>query len=598
MTTKKTDTFKPLRQDDAARRKYALNIDWLQLFCVKTQFFVPDGVNCWGYTTKKLDHGSKYWSEIFDVWDNEGIYIGQLAATPHRKDIDQANCVFKADNSLLYEEAAIDRVMAAIDALGLKYQGITRIDIAYDCNELYNGLQVPNLVQRYLSTEYLKCGNNSVMLWLDLAYHGIETDEGLQLYSANPRLTKKQKEKIAAEEEQRRIECINAGLAPAPSSKPKLLGSVPQSSFGSVTWGTRSQSVQVQIYDKSKELREVKMKHHIVQSWKDAGLDLDKPVYRIEFRITNRGKMLKNLETGKYYNLSVNEILCQQQLEQLFYDYSEKYLKFFINDGHEKLQNCPRLRILSLCNQQVSRQQHASFSKDYTRGTCIALNEINRHIVENRRQGSEIVTALEQVREYFVDAHDLQAAETRWMLKDLAMAGLSEGQYETISPEAYFEERLKGAPAPLAAAAAEARKRLEEFIANKREEALENIERWRQEAAADIERRLSNGQSVECMARLLMRDYDQLAREQGVDVAKYVYPEVAAMRPALERKDLEAQRAMMKTQGQSLLRELSNIPLPESPYADIEQMREDLREEARRRKDSQLLLQVVDDCPF
>lgn len=581
--------FEPIREDDAARRRYSLNMDWLQLYCIKTGFFVEDGTNCWGYTTKLLDHGSKYWKKIFDVYDNEGLYIGQLTTDPHKKEVNQSAAMFKLDNSLLYEEYAIDRALAAIQNLGLQYQGITRIDIAYDCNELYNGLQVPNLVKRYIDSEYLKCGQNNVILFMNMGYHGITAPDGsFRMYNVSPhRLTKKQLESRDKREAEQKAACESVGL-PAPEIKrAHLLDSVPQSQFGSITWGTRSQDVQVQIYDKSRELREVKMKHHIVHAWQRAGLDLKKPIYRIEIRIMNRGKMLMNMETGKCFNLDVNDTICQAQLEQLFFDYAEKYLKFYHNDGHEKLQNCKRLRILSLCNSAVVRPRTAQLSKDYTRGTAIALHEIDRQIDANKRQDTSILRHLYRVRQYLVDTYNLHKAETQWMLRDLAEARLCAGELKTISVEEYFEQRLKGAPQPLAQKAAEARRHLEDSLQAQRVEFKE-----------EVKRRLAAGDTIDGIVRSTGLKYEQLCDRCGFEAAAYVYPEVAALRPTVERMDFLRKEKFyqMEARKRKEFEELmKNIP----PVSAVpEEYAEQQAELAFNKINMQEMLNTIDDCPF
>ena len=241
-----------LRQDDKARRAYALSMDWLQLFCHTTSYFNPDETSPWGYRLVRKDYGSKFWQRIYDVYDPDGVLFGQLATTPHRKDINQSSCMLKVENSILYEADALDRADAAIDGMGLKYKGISRIDVAYDCNELYNGLSVQNLIMRYLygadGKRYLKCGQNKALVWMDMCYHGRETADGsMSMHEAAPRRTKKQQEADRQRFEEQKEECEKAGL-PAPEAySARRLSGIPDAQVGSITWGVRSQSVQVQI---------------------------------------------------------------------------------------------------------------------------------------------------------------------------------------------------------------------------------------------------------------------------------------------------------------------------------------------------------------
>lgn len=582
--------YKPLREDDASRRPYALSIDWLQCICRRTQYARLGETSPWGVTTVKLDHGSKYWASIYDVFDTDGTLVGQLTADPHKKEVDRAACMFKADNSILYEEYALDRVIAVIHDLGLDYKGISRIDLAYDCNEYYNGLRISSLIDGYLHGRYVKIGQNTPLLWLNMGYYGKRDRDGnFRMFNRQPvkPLTAKQKEAAEREFRERCEECEKAGLPVPGRPAVQALNQAPAFEVGSITWGMRSQSVQVQIYDKSKELREVKMKHHIVDCWRRCGLDLERPVYRTEFRITNRGKMLQNCASGEFFTVSANDILCQEQIEQLFFDYAEKYLCFYHADGHEKVQNSRRVRIFSLCNQRVNRPKAGTMSKDYTRGTCIALHEIDKHIVENDREGNAIAEPLRQVRAYLVDAYNLHDAETRFMQKDLALHGLATDEYKELSPEEYFEQRLQGAPAELAQRAAEARHHVEQFLIARKQEADE-----------DIERRLAAGESMESIVRTMHVDFNDIAKVRGYDTAAYIFPKVAALYPTIKARDFENFRKTLNRDTAAFRKMLEDLPMPDLPQGMTEQFREERRQLAQQLHDSKELTLTFTECPF
>lgn len=453
----------PIRQDDKARRPYVVCLDWLQVFGALTPYFWPDRVNPYGYEAKRIGHGSKYWRDLFDIHDENGEHIGVLCCNPHRKDVNQQSAMYKVDNHILYMPDAIQRVAEHIQKIGMKYVGITRADIAYDCNEYYNGLLPPSLIRGYLADtpKYVKCGQNRWMLFGDSGYHGNDDSGEFRAWNRDPR--KKD------------------------DSKPlNFYTKIPSYQFGSITWGTRSQAVQVQIYDKSAELK-VKDKPWIRQSWEEAGLDIERPVYRTEIRISNRGRQLVNVNTGEYFTLALADFLLQEQIEQLFRDYAEKYLKFYINDDHIKLQNKQRLRIFSLLDQPVTRQRCETFTKIYSRTAGIALHEIDKHIVENRREGNDDMSRiLEQARQYFVDVYKARKSEDAFMAKDLALAKIDKGEYDDISPEAYFEARLKGAPHELAQRAAKEYRRIREanalVIEQLREDLIQHIDHGGSEA--------------------------------------------------------------------------------------------------------------------
>lgn len=450
-----------IKQTDGRLRPYVLSIDWLQVSVLLSEHFVADGTNCWGYTTERKATGSKVWKDIFIVYDNEGVEIGTLACHPHSDALNKMSGVLKYSNDLLYEADAVDRAFAAIKFLGLSYRGITRLDLAYDCNELFNGLQVESLVRGYLNGKYVKRGQNKWMLVGNSNYYAVPTESGddVELYTRKPDYLKTKAEMQAERQQELRMFEDMQATSCKPLMQPALdkLTEVPKFLVGSLTWGFRSNAIQVQIYDKSRELREVKFKKHIWQTWEQSGLDTSKPVYRIEIRIQNEGKHVVNLQTNKAFVLSAVDIITQGQIEQLFFDYAEKYFCFHRvpeNPDFRHKERFPRLQVLSLCNQPVTRPKRTAFKKDYTRSTKIALNQLNKEVVANAAQDNEITKVLREARDYLERTYELHKQQQRWMEEDLAAASLSDSRFKEISPEVYFELRLAGAPEKLCKEAA------------------------------------------------------------------------------------------------------------------------------------------------
>lgn len=472
------DIIKPT---DGRLRKYVLSMDWLQVSVFLSQHFVADGVNCWNYETRRKASGSKVWRDIFDVFDDEGVLIGQLACHPHSEALNPNSGVLKFENDLLYEADAIDRVFAAIKLLGLHYRGITRLDLAYDCNELFNGLQVESLVKGYLQGKYAKRGQNKWLLVGNSNYYGVQTADGedLKLYTRKPDYLKSKAEVAAERKAELAQHSAMQGTSCVPDAPVELreLDCVPRFLVGSLTWGFRSNAIQVQVYDKTKELKEVKFKRHIWQTWEAAGLDLTRPVYRIEIRIQNQGKHVVNLQTGKAFVLSAVDIITQEQIEQLFFDYAEKYFCFHRvpeNADFRHKERFPRLRVLSLCNQPITRPKRTAFGRDITRGTKIALNQLNKEIVANMQADNDIVGALREARDYLARSYELHQQQRKWMHEDLARLSLADDRFREITPEVYFELRLAGAPEEVCKSAAAHEQLVEAELADKaRRRALE-----------------------------------------------------------------------------------------------------------------------------
>ena len=252
-------------KQDKNIRPYAISIDWLQLYCWNSGGFNPE-YDTMTHHFADIGHGSKVFRKIYNVVDADGCLIGNISLDPYSDAINKNTVIFKAENNILYEPDAIPRIFAFLAEAGLHYKGITRIDVAYDCNEFYGGLKPQKLLDNYFNMRYLKLGNNDPWVKMSGGYK-------LKFRANNS-------QKIKLDGDGQTVGAFRAS---------------------SVTWGQRSSDIQVQVYNKSKELREVKMKHHIVDWWKQNGLETEESdVYRVEIRITN-AKTLKNSTNGKLF---------------------------------------------------------------------------------------------------------------------------------------------------------------------------------------------------------------------------------------------------------------------------------------------------------
>lgn len=365
-------------QSEKNLRPYAVSVDWLQLYFINASGLLNPKYDTLTHHFVDVGHGSKVFREIYDVYDQNGECIGNISLRPYSSAINPAAVIFKAENAILYESDYIQRIFMFAAECGLVYKGITRLDIAYDCQEFYGGLSPQNLLDRYFKLKYLKLGNNSPWVKFDGGY-------SLKFRSGN-------------------------------STKIKLEGDTNQIKdfrCGSATWGNRSSDVQVQCYNKSKELRDVKMKHHIVEWWKLNGMDPDAAdVYRVEIRITGL-KTLKNKENGKLFRLEASELIMQEQIELLFASFASRYFRFYHRRDISHIERMPELKLFCHRQKDVLRPIHKRGRKDYTRQTKITMNYLDRQIYENAKAGNRIVPLLVAVRQYMQQTYQV-GEELAW----------------------------------------------------------------------------------------------------------------------------------------------------------------------------------------
>lgn len=399
-------------ETDRRARPYHVSLDWLSLSCRTTPFsFLDREVQPTGYVLEHLMHGSKFFRHIAAVYDPEGTLVGELSWEPCNPAIHKESCIFKADNSLLYEREGVERFWCAVLGLQLEYRGINRIDLACDQNEFFNGLKPQNLLDRYFARKYLKLGVNHGIDFFDLKYHGVQNREGgLTAWTKIPLVTKKQRENYLKHIEERNADIGDSGIPHLKADFAHQCESLDPLTHNSVTWGLRGNPVQVQLYNKTKELQEVKMKHHIVNAWKEAGLNLCEDVYRVEIRIQGRGKGLVNPATGKEFNLNLQDVVLQEQIEELFFAYASKYFAFYHEQGKDRVSRNKPLQLwhrrpASLLPRQTKPKRNPS------RFTLVLVNAIKREeaCTPITPEYESTRKALRAVGSYLESAYELQA---------------------------------------------------------------------------------------------------------------------------------------------------------------------------------------------
>ena len=174
----------------------------------------------------------------------------------------------------------------------------------------------------------------------------------------------------------------------------------------------------------------------------DIHLDTEREVYRVEIRIARGGKQLKNTKNGSRFDLSLNEILTQDLLEQLFSDYAHKYFRFFINKGMGRIQRMKEIKLFCLNRQHIIRPQRLTKKKDYSKMHKVLINYLDKQIVSNKELDNEVVEELTKAKEYFIQAYGME----KWYedIKRQRIAQLKLHQQNQQNEENLYDVYLEG----------------------------------------------------------------------------------------------------------------------------------------------------------
>lgn len=336
--------------------KYAISLDWMQYYCERSMNEVPAifATTRGKYEVEKQSYSTNLWLDVYII-KHRGREFATLCMNPRNSGMPERGCTLKLANRVLYSHEWLQESKLIMAELGLRYKGITRVDVAYDCNVLAGGRSVPSFLMQYFShAPYC---------------------EGHIIRSGSRRVT------------------INATR----SNK----GSV---EISAMRWGSKGSDVGAYAYNKSLELREVKDKPWIRETWERAGLIdafneaewaklsekekqrkieqgdvqslIETPVWRFEISIKAHGKDLLNIETGELFKLDINYFETQNAVENLFYTYAAKVFDFRMSTGQTTIRNYPPLKIFEMSREVTERPVRVSLLADTGRTEKMIVNRL------------------------------------------------------------------------------------------------------------------------------------------------------------------------------------------------------------------------------
>lgn len=244
--------------------KYVLNIDWLQIHC--------EGVinRACNYKFEKKEYSTQVFECIEEVSLNHKL-IATVCSVPRSKILSYNMVIIKFSNEVLYNPNLYHIVKTLVSNLSLSYIGLTRLDVCADFNYFTNGLYPETLIKKFMSNQIRKLGQSK-----GSCHFNQKTD---------------------------------------------LI-------FDTLRFGTGKSIISAYLYNKTKELNEVKMKPYIVDCWRASGLDVDKTVWRLEFTIKGNQMSLLNKKTAELVKLDIQSIFDKTFLMDLYSSLQQSYFRF------------------------------------------------------------------------------------------------------------------------------------------------------------------------------------------------------------------------------------------------------------------------------
>lgn len=231
-----------------------LSIDWFSVSCKANKERSQVPL----FTT--LKYSTRNFKKV-EVVSYDNVPYCTLISQPASAIIPPDSVILKFENWLLYQQNFASLIDKIISDCGLTFKQINRLDLAIDFVHFANRYKPVNLIKDFAS------GN--------LHHSG--------------------------------------------KAKFKIIGTTAVDNiFDYFRIGTGNSLISIYLYNKSKELREVKDKLHIRELWKDNGLDTGSDVWRLEVSLKSDTVKVLDLESGEIHPIDLVTVKDSVALVRLF----------------------------------------------------------------------------------------------------------------------------------------------------------------------------------------------------------------------------------------------------------------------------------------
>lgn len=368
----------------ASTYPYAINVDWLQVFCHDLN---KDRLNViyYGHSAYEfvlLPHGSRHFKEIWEVIDSDGEKYAVIQRIPHSSIISADGAIVQLCNRELYRPYFASNFITFLAMHKFKYKSISRLDICFDSNNLLNGLRHSSLIKKIMNEKVLK-NNQSKVQWN---------------FSVVANIGKP-------------MEC------------------------NSCSFGSKSSSVSTKMYNKTLEMKEQKKKPYIIESWGYNGIDIDSDVWRIEISIKSDATTTIRTDTGEIFRLIPDAFKMQSVIEDVFFSYAAKYFAFKRNDGKKNKTRMKDFEIFPKERTMTIHPVRITNEKDSGRSDRIFLKKLHTLLSDSEHMDKQTWDAIIEVSNAFTLSRSLSA----WRQQKLGEAIYTQG-FESADRKYFLED--------------------------------------------------------------------------------------------------------------------------------------------------------------
>jgi len=246
-----------------------LSLDWLQLYCTghlsDNSFF----------TFKLEEYQTRHFKKVYTIFYEKKI-VGFVTAIPHSQILNPLTLIIKFENSLLYSSMLQVTIEKLLKTCKLKFQSITRCDIAIDFQNFYNNYAPEQFIRDFFQDIVLKNGRAKFTTY---GTHNLTN------------------------------------------------------SYSYLKFGSRTSSHLIYLYNKSLEMREIKTKPWVEEFWKKNNIISPPDTWRLEFSFKGSQNKIVDSLTGEISKINLTTLFSNPHLINLMNTAISQLFHFKINDN-------------------------------------------------------------------------------------------------------------------------------------------------------------------------------------------------------------------------------------------------------------------------
>lgn len=370
------------------------------------------------FNVKKRDAGTALWKSVFEVYEGK-LMLAVICANPRSSVMQQDGCTIKLENRVLYSMQYMQILTDIMTEFKMKYVGISRIDICYDCNVLKGGKSVRKFLNDYVMAAPFQEGHIVRNGSRKFAMHAKRAKSGAM-------------------------------------------------EINSMRWGSQASDIGAYCYNKSLEMLEVKEKPWIVETWEKNGIrhEIDdaawkalsdtqrkykcengdssdyvhNEVWRFEISIKAHGKDILNISTGELFRLSTEYMSSQANIEKIFYIYAQKVFDFRVSQGQKTIREYPKMDLFERREGKEisSRPYRVSVFLDSGRGEKMCYNKLMQMAEEYTDLSSAQLNSIQAAMDFVASVAGKKASIIRLKRQEGALRNLRANKFIAFDDYMYI----------------------------------------------------------------------------------------------------------------------------------------------------------------